>query len=164
MTAQEKSQVESGKAFFYRSQLLFTAGDTIQPGSWGKAILGIGPRHNRYYPEYVLERIRAAEFQALPSRLSVCFVFEDFDACKNWSRTVVQGVSEHIYQVVVTDAEAVQFRGNLGWIDAMPDYRTFDGLDDCVRRYWRGEDRNANQWERLIASPIRVLTCLSKVE
>lgn len=149
--------------YYHRSQLLYEKGETIQPGNWGRVIQGAGPIHNRFYPEYVLEKIRQAEFTEKPSRMSSCFVFEDFAQAQKWGRIVIQGIQEHVYAVAIPDGVSYH-RGNVGWVDAMPLYRTFVGLDECVRNYWRGNDRTPDLWELLVAGPLTVVDRLDRLE
>jgi uncharacterized protein DUF2441 len=149
--------------YFHRSQALYQPDDVIQPGNWGRVIQGIGPAHGRFYPEYVLESLRRREFPEKPSRLLCAFAFENFDRAAKWNRVVVEGIQEHIYAVTVPE-NALTHRGNVGWIEAMPLYRTFDGLDECVRNYWKGVDRDPEYWEVAVVAPLTVQNRLSRIE
>jgi hypothetical protein len=149
--------------YYHRSQLLYRKGDVIPPGNWGRVILGIGPAHKRFYPEYVLETIRRVEFTEKPSRMAAAFMFESHAGAVAWPRTVIQGIQEHVYAVTVPEGVPTH-HGNFGWIDAMPLYRTFEGVEECARRYWRGDDRNPEQWEYVVSGALTVVDRLSKLE
>ena len=149
--------------YYHRSQLLYGKGDFIQPGNWGRVIQGIGATHNRFYPEYVLESIREREFGGKPSRMQASFVFEKHDKAASFPRVVIQGIKEHIYAVTL-DGEPNTHRGNMGWIEAMPKYQTFKGLEECVRRYWREDDRDPDAWEMVVGGVLVVQDRVSSLE
>lgn len=46
--------------------------------------------------------------------------------------------------VSVADPASKIFRTDMTWIDVVVDFRTFDGVEHCARRYWRGEERTPN--------------------
>jgi hypothetical protein len=140
------------KLFYHRTQALYHPGDTIAAGSWGRLILGTGPAHNRFYAEYLLESIRRAEFSSAPSRMAAAFAFEDADYAMNWNR----GPQEYVYAVSLLDSTAPQHRGNMNWIDAMNEYRSFEGVDECARHYWRADDRDPRAWEVISSSGFTV--------
>jgi hypothetical protein len=128
---------------YHRTQGLYRSGDLILAGNWGRLILGIGPAHNRFYAEYLLDRIRLDEFPSAPSRLVCAFAFEDAQYTMEW-RGQPPG---YVYAVRLADPTAPQHRGNMDWIDAMNEYRSFEGVEECARHYWRGDDRDPQAWE-----------------
>lgn len=145
---------------FYKAQRLLAAGDLIVPGSWGKTILGVGPQHNRFYAEYLLEKIRELEFSDKPSRMESAFVFEDRTYAVNWSRNL----QEHVYEVELVDPSSKVHRGDIRWIDAMPTRRTFSGVEEVARRYWQGVPAgDASGIELVIAGDLRVLNRITPI-
>ena len=147
---------------YHRSQLLYAEGDVILGGNWGRVILGLGPAHGRFYPEYVLESMRRREFARKPSRMASAFAFDDVERAESWARVIVQGVKEHIYAVEPATGAAIH-RGNLGWIDAMATYRTFEGVESCALSYWRGDDREGSAWECIVGGSLRVVQRLTPI-
>lgn len=145
--------------YYHRTQALYEPGDKILRGNWGRIILGTGPDHNRFYPEYVLERVRAAEFASKPARMKAAFAFESFECCASWSR----GKQEYIYAVRLEDPSCAFHRGDMTWIDIMPQYRSFDGVEHCARRYWSGEEREPGKWEIIAAGDLLIEDRLTKV-
>jgi hypothetical protein len=145
------------RLLYHRSGLLYRAGDRIQPGNWGRVILGAGPPHNRFYAEYLLDRVRS-EFSEKPSRMEACFAFENFDAARAWSR----GPAEYVYAVRLADSASPRHRGDMDWIDALPLYRTFDGVEECARRYWAGHERGM-KWEIVVAGELVVVDRLTAI-
>ena len=135
---------------YYKSQMWYVRGERVHFGNWGRTIFGIGPAHNRFYPEYLLEKIRQLEFPNLPSRMRSSFVFENRDFALNWNR--IPG--EHTYLVCIDDNNAISHRGDMGWIDLMVSVHSFDEVEDIARRYWRGEVRNQNQLEIVVPSEL----------
>src|SRR5438132_3364821 len=63
--------------YYWRGALWLLPEELVQPGNWGKVVFAYGIRHNLFYREYVYERIRAAEFAAMPSRMQSAFAFRD---------------------------------------------------------------------------------------
>ena len=51
--------------------------------------------------------------------------------------------------VRLRDAGALTHWGNMGWIDAMNDYRSFDGVEGWARHYWQGDKRDPKTWEAI---------------
>lgn len=144
---------------YHRTQVLYKPGDVITAGNWGRLILGTGPNHNRFYAEYLLERIRSEEFASTPSRIHSAFAFEDAQFAMAWNR----GPQEYVYAVRVADTNAPQHRGNMDWIDAMNGYRSFEGVEECARHYWRGDDRNPQTWEVIATSGLVVMDRLTRI-
>ena len=129
---------------YHRSQQLYERGDRVAPGNCGRLILGIGPSHNCFYREYLLEKIRQLEFPDKPSRMKAAFAFVTFDFAKTWKRG---NIVEYVFAVRIADQSALLHKGDMNWIDAMGEFRSFSGVEDCARHYWRGDERCANTWE-----------------
>lgn len=128
---------------YYKTQRFLNPGDNINPGQWGNIIFGIGPAHNRYYAECLIEFIRQNEFPDLPSRLKAAFAFEDLEYAQTWNR----GLEEILYEVRLIDKP--KFRGDMAWIDFMNECKSFECTIEAIRRYWHGDRKDGNGWEVL---------------
>lgn len=137
--------------------------DVILPGNWGRIIEGWGVGHNQFYREYALERVRAAEFPDKPSRMRACYVCEDEAFAHNFRRGGPQRPPDHVYAVRLVDTSAPCHRGDMMFIDIMTSQRTFAGVDECARRYWRGEQAATPRIEWVIAGAIVVDARLSRI-
>lgn len=142
---------------FHTSHSLYAPGDTVGPGNWGRVLLGYGASHNRFFPEYVFERIRAAEFTDKPSRLHCCFAFEELALAEQYAR--LNSPLEIVYEVEPTEPNASQHRGDMTWIETptMHQCHTFDGVEELARRYWRGMEHAERKIELVIRSPLVIL-------
>jgi hypothetical protein len=89
----------SKQLFYHRTQGLYEPGDLISAGNWGRLILGIGPTHNRFYAERLLDRIRLDEFPSASSRPVCAFAFEDAQYTMGWEGRP----SEYVYAVRLAD-------------------------------------------------------------
>ncbi len=134
---------------YHRTAGLYGRGDRIHGGNWGRIILGVGPSHPAFYREYLLERIRQAGFPDKPSRMQAVFAFATFGFARDWTRP--QAVPEYVYAVRLTEPDGPQHRGDMSWVDMLPQFRSFEAVDRCVRRYWSGDDRDPQQIE-IVAS------------
>jgi hypothetical protein len=146
---------------FHRALALYEPGDRILPGNWGRLIAGIGPAHTSYFREYLLERIRQAEFSALPSRMRSVFAFETFGAAEMFAHQPGQPI--YTYRVEIANPEASRHRADITWLDILNIYRTFDGAEEWARHYWRGDEREPGRWEVLAESELVVLERLTPV-
>lgn len=149
------------KLYYHCSRSLYAPGDTILPGSWGRLILGIGPRHHRFYAEYLIERIRTTEFPEKPSRMASAFAFEDAGYAGTFAQQKRDQVVEYVYAVQPADSDTPLHRGDMSWIDELPNYRTFAGVEEVARRYWRGDERDPRAWEMVMPGPLRIIDRLS---
>jgi len=145
--------------FFHVSNLLYTEGDMVQ-ANWGRVILGAGPAHNHFYREYLFERIRSAEFPDQPSRMSSAFGFVSHTVA-DWFSQLHEGTPNIIFEV-----EPVGPHGlfDMGWIDVLGLYRTFKGVEDCARRYWKGETRQPPHVEILCPEGLRIIKRITPIE
>lgn len=148
-------------ALFHRSNALYEQGDRILPGNWGRLVQGIGPNHNYFYREYLWERLRQTEFEGLPSRMRAAYAFEDAE----YAGTFVQESNWPTYTYLVRprDADVRAHRADMTWLEAVRDYRTFDGVEGCARHYWAGDDRASGAWEWLIAGELEILQRLTAI-
>ncbi len=162
-TNETAAQPTPPDVLYHCTMSLHAKDDVILPGNWGRIIEGWGVRHNHFYREYVLERIRAAEFSEKPTRMNACYVCDDETFARNWNRFAQQGTSEHVYAVRLVDPSARCHRGDMTFIDTMPSQRTFAGVDECARRYWRGAQAASPRFEWVIAGAIVVDARVSKI-
>jgi hypothetical protein len=124
---------------YHRTQAFLQKGDLIHPGSWGRMVLGVGGSHAFFFREYLFEKIRELEFSSRPGRLSSAYAFEN---CEFARRFRANQNLEHVYVVRPADRSCLSHRADMAWVDLVVQYRTFDGVDECARRYWRGELRD----------------------
>lgn len=138
---------------WHRSKALYKPGDLIQPGNWGRVVLGMGAGHNFYLREYVLEKIRAKEYPPLPSRLEATFAYVSQNAALR------SFVDHGLYEVEVVDETAATHRADIDWVDSMPGCRKFDDLEDAARRYWDGvaTEPGNDTFEIVSTSALRVV-------
>jgi hypothetical protein len=155
---QTGKQARVKELLYPRAQGLYRPGDRIKAGNWGRLILGTGPGHPRFYAEYLLERIRRDEFADAPSRMDGAFAFESLDFAASWDRGV-----EYVYAVRLIAPRERVHRGDMGWIDAMNEHRSFDGVEECARRYWRGDDREPKAREVVSPGGFEVIERLTRL-
>jgi hypothetical protein len=130
--------------FFHASGLLYRPGDVIPAGNWGRVIFGTGPTHPLFYREYLFERVRREVAPDAPSRMASAYVLEDRDAARRFAEA-----SAHRYVYVVElIANGRTFRGDLGWIDMLAQWHSFEGVEHVATSYWRGEPASGT-WETL---------------
>lgn len=148
---------------FHRSNALYEPSDRILAGNWGRLIQGIGPTHQHFYREYLWERIRELEFPALPSRMRAAFAFEDGGFADQFVQNPT--IPTYTYLVRIPDPKAAVHRADMTWLD--PDlinqYRTFQGVEQCARHYWAGDDRAGTAWEWLIAGELEIMQRLTPI-
>jgi len=148
---------------FYRSRALYRKADRVYPGGWGNMVLGIGPKHGAYLREYAFEKIRSVEFAAYPSRMKSAFAFENCEFAISWKRGDYE---EYVYIVEVVDKTLTVHSGDMAWVDAVPHCRSFESLDECARRYWRGEERTPGdraQFELLVEGELLIIERVTKL-
>jgi hypothetical protein len=150
------NQQAAPPTFYWRGALWLSPGEAIQPANWGKVIFAFGPRHPRFYAEYLFERVRAAEFAAQPSRMRCAFAFRD----EAVARAFDQAAAPLIYRVELA-VGANSATHDMHWIDAIAVAHTFDEADDFARRYWGGEQSLQPKWEILSESGFTVIDRLA---
>lgn len=148
---------------YHCTMRLLGPGDNVYPGNWGSTVLGTGPGHPAFYREYLLERIRQQGFPDRPSRMKAAFAFENRDYALKWKRAPNQ--SEYVYSVRLADGGTCTHRGDMTWIDAMSAYHTFDGVEECARRYWHGNPRSDNStgFELVVAGALVVVERVTQI-
>lgn len=149
------------RLYYHVSRGLYQRGDLIAAGNWGRIILGTGPNHPLFYREYLFERMRAAEFPKKPSRMRAAFAFESSASALGWNHG--ENVPEYAYAVEITEPKAPLHRADMSWLTVIREYRTFEGAEDCARRYWGGDEREPNWAEIITAGPLRVLDRLTTI-
>jgi hypothetical protein len=70
---------------------LLTPGDVITPGNWGSILRLHGQAHSLWNRERVLEKVRAAEYAAKPSRFEAAYAFTEMSSALWWWRHERQG-------------------------------------------------------------------------
>jgi hypothetical protein len=154
------SEGSSRRTYFHKAHALLPAGFRVSPGNWGRLIQGIGPQHNRFYAEFALEKIRQLEFSNKPSRMTSSFCWEDSQFAATYQRG---GSPEHLYEVRLAEPRSNRHRGDMSWIDLLPGCRSFEAIEEVVRRYWRGEERDPRAWEIVVDGPLEVVSRLSPI-
>jgi hypothetical protein len=149
--------------YYHCSLALLHPGDRVRPGNWGRIIQGIGPAHSHFFREYLWERVRRDEFPDKPSRMLSAFAFTNLAAAQNY-RAQEQGKNmDHIYSVRPANVEAKQQRADMSWLAVVHQYHTFDGAEECARRYWRGDDRDPNAIELLVEGELEIIDRLTPI-
>jgi hypothetical protein len=113
-----------------------------------------------FFREYAWEHIRENEFPTLVSRMDAGFVFEEPTAAENLQRA--SDARELVYSVAL-EPSARATRVNMGWFNAADNINSFAGVDELVRRYWRGDDRSGSPWEILTDGAVTVIARLSVI-
>lgn len=150
------NQQAAPPTYYWRGALWLSTGEVVQPGNWGKVIFAFGVRHNLFFPEYVYERVRAAEFAAQPSRMHSAFAFRD----EAVARAFDQAAAPLLYRVQqVAGVHTATL--DMQWLDAGSGAHTFDEAEDFARRYWRGDSTNAPRWEILSEAGFTVIERLA---
>lgn len=158
----------SGNWLFHRASPLYEPGDQILPGNWGRLVLGGGPRHPLYWREYVLERVRQAEFLSKPSRMRACFAFEKVEAAERFSFGMPLPTPLPIYTYIVriVGEGIATHRGDASWLEPDPiaTYRTFEGVDACARHYWAGDERSPDNFETVVGGPLEIIQRVTPIQ
>lgn len=131
-------------------------GQVIEPGNWGRILLGIGPAHSLYKREMLFENARATNFPDLPSRLASSFLWGRLEEAKWYVKAVHN--NDHVYEVE--------------WDDSLPTHRGFHLCipphpnftpEQTVHLYWEAnhrvhwdQDPNISPIEIVTESPMRV--------
>ena len=149
--------------YYHCSLQLLQPGDRIRPGNWGRIVQGIGPAHTLFFREYLWERVRRVEFSDKPSRMRAAFAFASHAAAQNYKANEQGKNMDQIYSVRPVSAEDKQHRADMSWLDVVRQYHTFDGAEECARRYWRGDERDPNSIELLVEGDLEVLDRLTPI-
>lgn len=147
--------------YFHRAQALYVTGERILPGNWGRLIRANGPRHAAFYREYMLEKIRGDEFPDRPSRMDAAFAFVDEEFALDWART--PNIVEYVYAVRLAKPDGVHHLADMSLIDRLNDFRSFEGVESCARKYWRGEVVDPRQVELIVYSELIVEARLTRI-
>lgn len=87
--------------------------------------------------EYYLEKVRAAEFPQLPSRLQSTFFFESVPSCEYYKINHLNKFGQ-IYEVSLEETQK-RFEGDMKLIDKVENSIPYQDLIESFRKYWRGE-------------------------
>ena len=146
-------------------------GDTIEPGRWGRIVLGLGAYgfdtpggHPQYFREVALETYRLSQTNSPVSSLRCCFAYED--RAEALSVAAERGIACYRVRPVVPGAPAS--RHDILWIGWMSEPNaTYERVVSQMRASWRGDRcRDVWQgagpcdeiWEWLIDSPLQVVS------
>jgi hypothetical protein len=136
---------------------LYRPGDTVLPGNWGRLIQGTGPNHQFYFREFAWEFIRRSRFPGRVSRLEAAYGFAQLEGA-----IAHQLPGEYIYGASVPDSVKTD-ELDMTWLTSVRDYRTYDGVESVIERYWRGEVVNPQNREILAAGPLLILNRVTRI-
>src|SRR5687767_2048978 len=140
-------------ALHWKSNTLLPVGTLIQPGNWGRTILGIGSAHNQFFQELLFEEIRKNEFAHQLSRMEAAFAFADRRAAESWKRSQIPEV---IYSVVPDDPQASLVELDMQWWNIAKQCHSFDGAKDIARKYWSAARSPQSISEVLVSCPLKI--------
>ena len=137
---------------FHASGLWYEAGDVIQPGNWGRVVLGAGPNaHIHFFRELMFEEVREQIAPDQPSRLRSFFGLRTIEDLRHYQQ--VAGVP-HGYRVSVPDSAAI-YLANLELFDRLQGARDHVSSKTVLAEYWSGNP--AVFMELLVEAPAEVL-------
>ena len=121
--------------FFYRARALYEVGDIVHSGNWGRVLFGVGASHGFFLREYALEQIRLSSYPNKPSRLSSTFAYVSEAAAQ-------AAFQDHLlYRVELADPTLPAHRGDVDWVDLIPQLHSFDAVTTAAHHYWSGTER-----------------------
>ena len=89
-----------------------------------------------YLWETTLEIVRLNLCKNKPSRLESKFFFTDIESCNYFNREYLDGFGK-IYEIEIVD-EIESFKGDMNFIDRIPNHILFEDLINEFADYWRG--------------------------
>ncbi|WP_298016733.1 hypothetical protein [uncultured Castellaniella sp.] len=150
----------------YVSPMLLAPGSIIEPGNFGKNILGQNPTQGRNgWPvvrELIFDQVRFFTAPHLPSRLHCNFLFTSTAAALHGGQELATEVlSPCIYNVEITDPEAPQCMGDFDTLKTIDENHFISSTHAVATAYWHAAATNNLREgclpELLTASPIRIL-------
>jgi hypothetical protein len=147
---------------FHRSNALYSVGDRILPGNWGRLVFGIGVSHTHFFREYVWEHARVEGHAALPSRMNASFAFESAERAELF---VLNDWPTYTYAVAVADPGVPHHRADTSWLDmsVFNQLHSFEAMGRLAHHYWSGDERSGNEWEWLFAGELSVRQRLTPI-
>lgn len=154
----------------YVSPMLLAPGSIIEPGNFGKNILGQNPTQGRNgWPvvrELIFDQVRFLIAPHLPSRLHCNFLFTSTAAALQGSQELATEVlSPCIYSVELTDLTAPQCMGDFDTLKTIDEKHFISSTHAVATAYWQAATANELREgclpELLTASPIRILRRVS---
>lgn len=136
---------------FHASGLLYETGDVVQPGNWGRVVLGAGPRHLQFYRELMFEEVRERIVPGHPSRLRSFFGLRTIEDLRRYQQT--EGVP-YGYRVVVPDS-APTYLADLATFHRLQVVRDHTSANEVIAAYWSGAP--AEFMEVLVEAPAEVV-------
>lgn len=143
---------------FHTSGLMYEPGDVIQPGNWGRVILGAGPGHNLYFRELLFEEVRTRVAPDRPSRLTAFFAVRTLEQLERYQQEV-GGMQPHAYRVEVDDSANV-FEADLETFHRLPQARGHEAIREIFEQYW-SDDGGSMYLETLVEAPATVIERLN---
>lgn len=137
---------------FHASGLWYEVGDVIQPGNWGRVVLGAGPNaHIHFFRELLFEEMREQLAPDQPSRLRAFFGVRTVDDLRRYQQ--VAGAT-YGYRVAIPDSAAI-YLADLEVFDRLQGARDPGSAKAAVAEYWSGN--HAAFMELLVEAPAEVL-------
>ena len=131
-------------------------GSIVEPGNWGTKILEIGPSHNWWNSEQILERVRLESYPEKPSRFHSTFACESLDTAICYRSK--SGPSNIIYSVMITNISLPWHRGDFNATKTLPRHANMETIAEL---YWRyGLKTAIEEWRGVICSEIVTLSSL----
>ena len=160
MSSETTGTVIPPDLLYHRSNALYAPGDRILPGNWGRLVLGIGASHNNFFREHLWERIRLCDYPDLPSRMTAAFAFEQFATAERF--TPKPDWPTYTFLVALPDPSLPTHRADMGWVDTIVGYHSFESVERCVHHYWTGDEQSPDGWEWLTAGELIVMQRLAE--
>lgn len=151
---------------FHRSNALYSVGDRILPGNWGRLVFGIGTVHPFFLREYLWERVRQTSFPALPSRMTAAYAFEHRQRAEAFFPSPqYPHWPTYTYAVALADRASLAHRADMNWIDAVQaGHHSFDSVEHVAAQYWAGDEHTPDGWEWLIAGELVIRERLTSIQ
>lgn len=143
-----------------------TAGDIIQPGNFRRTVARLRRSAPwRWNVEQFLERRRQKNWARLPSRLGVCFVWDDAATAQKFVGLQPENglwASATLFAVKILDTSLPMHVADVTWYDALVHQAQQKQLhhiiaDGDAEDYWDGAASHNPVMERLTRSPIEVI-------
>src|SRR5262245_33355912 len=120
--------------------MLLGSGSIILPGNWGRIIRRVGPAHNRWQREQLLEEVRMGQANAvqLPSRLDSTFACTSEEGIRFYDQVQNRGgnIPSVLYEVEKINPDAAEHRTDYNLAILTP-----GGMSEreAAERYWLGD-------------------------
>lgn len=119
---------------FHASGLLYDVGDIIQPGNWGRVVLGAGTAHPLYFRELLFEEVRLQLAPAKPSRLRSLFALQTQQELATYQQA---NQVRHGYRIEIPDDTATHL-ADLAIFDRLFIPNGHNHVKQALTDYWQG--------------------------